>query len=107
MRVETDVPLAGPFLYSVLLNIFAGVRVFSIPSLTSDILAVSLDAPGSPSININLPNRIGGSHSLGWGFGWYPGDHQSAMVAKDSAARGTQVLMDALIDWSNFRSTVF
>ena len=29
------------------------------------------------------------------------------MVAKDPAARGTQVLMNALTDWSNFRSTVF
>jgi len=81
--------------------------VFRIPPLSSDIMAVSLDGLGSPSININLPLGVIGSHALGWGFGWYPGDHQSAAVAKDPTARGTQVLMDALTDWSKFRSTVF
>lgn len=81
--------------------------MFKIPPLTSDIMAISLDGSGSPSINIKLSQQSSGSHSYGWGFGWYPGDNQSAMVAKDPAARGTQVLMDALSDWSNFRSTVF
>jgi transglutaminase-like putative cysteine protease/predicted glutamine amidotransferase len=81
--------------------------MFAIPSLSSDILAISLDSKGSPSININLPNNISGSHSHGWGFGWYPDDHQSAMVAKDPAARDTKVLVDAITEWSSFRSTVF
>ncbi len=81
--------------------------MFTIPPLTSDILAISLDGKGSPSINLNLPNKAGGSHSHGWGFGWYPEDHSSAMVTKDPAARGEQVLVDAITDWSNFRSTTF
>ena len=81
--------------------------LFTIPPLTSDILAISLDGKGSPSINISLPDNAAGSHSHGWGFGWYPEDHSSAMVTKDPAARDTQVLVDAITDWSNFRSTSF
>lgn len=83
--------------------------MFPIPQLTSDILAISLDGLGSPSINVNIPNgnTNDGNHSHGWGFGWYPGDHYSAMVAKDPSARDTKVLVDALTDWSNFRSTAF
>lgn len=81
--------------------------MFTIPSLTSDILAISLDGQGSPSIKVNIQNQVDGSHSNGWGFGWYPNDHQSTMVAKDPAAQGTQVLVDAITDWANFRSTVF
>ncbi len=81
--------------------------MFTIPPLTSDILAISLDGQGSPSINLNLPNKGGSSHSYGWGFGWYPDDHSSAMVTKDPTARGEHVLVDAITDWSNFRSTVF
>ena len=81
--------------------------MFTIPPLTSDILAISIDGKGSPSINLNLPDNAGGSHSHGWGFGWYPDDHSSAMVTKDPAARGEQVLVDTITDWSNFRSTVF
>ena len=81
--------------------------MFTIPELTSDILAISLDGAGSPSISVNVPMQQGGSHSHGWGFGWYPGDHHSAMIAKDPVARGTQVLVDAITEWSNFRSTVF
>ncbi len=81
--------------------------MFTIPPLTSDILAISLDGKGSPSINLNLPNKAGGSHSHGWGFGWYPDNHSSVMVTKDPAARGEQVLVDAITDWSNFRSATF
>ncbi len=81
--------------------------MFKIPPLSSDIFAISLDAKSSPSINITLPNQIDGSHSLGWGFGWYPEDHAFAMVIKDPSARGEQVLINAITDWSIFRSTVF
>ena len=81
--------------------------MFTIPPLTSDILAVSLDGKGSPSISLKRSNSAGGSHAQGWGFGWYPDDHSSAMVAKDSVMRGQQVLLDAITDWSNFRSTLF
>lgn len=81
--------------------------MFTIPPLTSDILAISLDGKGSPSIKLTLPNKAEESHSHGWGFGWYPDDNSSAMVTKDPVARGEQVLVDAITDWSNFRSTTF
>lgn len=81
--------------------------MFQIPALTSDILLINFDSPSSPSININLANNLSGSHSHGWGLGWYPGNHSSAMIIKDPSARGTQVFTDSLTDWSNFRSNVF
>ncbi len=82
-------------------------RVFVVPPLTSDILAISLDGFATPSIKFNLPETVHGRHAFGWGLGWYPGGRQSAMVAKDPAARGKQVLADAFADWSSFRSSVF
>lgn len=81
--------------------------MYNIPPLSSDILAISLDAPSSPAINLNLSKKYSGSHTNGWGFGWYPGGHQSAQVLKDPTAQGEVVIADALADWSNFRSTVF
>ena len=81
--------------------------MFKIPPLSSDILAISLDGKGSPSINLSLPDKVGGSHSHGWGFGWYPNDESSAIVTKDPTALGERVLVDAITDWKNFRSTVF
>jgi transglutaminase-like putative cysteine protease/predicted glutamine amidotransferase len=78
--------------------------------LHSDVLAISLDGRGSPSIKINLSNKSdsnGQTHNWGWGFACYPDDNQSAMVSKDPAARSTQVSVESLIDWSKFRSTVF
>jgi transglutaminase-like putative cysteine protease/predicted glutamine amidotransferase len=81
--------------------------VFQIPTLNSDILLINFDSPSSPSININLAKNLSGSHTHGWGLGWYPGNQSSAMVIKDPAARGTQVFTDSLTDWSNFRSHVF
>lgn len=81
--------------------------MFTILPLTSDILALSFDIKSSPSISINLPEKAGGSHSHGWGFGWYPDDQASAMIIKNPAAHGERVLIDAITDWSNFRSTVF
>lgn len=81
--------------------------MYPFPPLTSDILAVNFDAPSSPTINVNLSKKLSSSHSFGWGFGWYPGKQHSAMVVKDPAARGTEVLTEAITDWSNFRSTLF
>ncbi|MEM1146492.1 MAG: class II glutamine amidotransferase [Pseudomonadota bacterium] len=81
--------------------------MFQIPALTSDIFLINFDSPSSPSININLANNLAGTHSQGWGLGWYPGNHSSAMIIKDPSARGTQVFTDSLTDWSNFRSNVF
>ena len=81
--------------------------MFKIPPLTSHTLAVNFDAPSSPTININLSKNFASSHSFGWGFGWYPGNQQSAMVVKDPAARSAEVLTDAIADWSNFRSNIF
>lgn len=81
--------------------------MFTIPPLTSDFLAISLDGRGSPEVNLNLPEKVGGNHSLGWGVGWYPNDQQSAMVTKDPSASSTNVLMDTISDWTDFRSTIF
>lgn len=82
--------------------------MFNIPPLLSDILTINFDAPSSPTINVHLSDQYSGSHSYGWGFGWYPGNQQSAMVVKDPAARGgAEVLTDVIADWSNFRSNVF
>lgn len=81
--------------------------MFNIPDLTSDILFINFDAPSSPSIDINLSANASGSHSFGWGLGWYPGNQSSAMVIKDPAARATQVFTDSLTEWSNFRSHIF
>jgi len=75
--------------------------------ITSDILALSFDSVSSPSIKVKLPEQLYGSHPLGWGVAWYPNDNQAAIVKKDPAARGADVQIDALADWSNFRSTVF
>ena len=81
--------------------------MFTIPKLTSDILVLSLDGAASPYININLSKEAGETHSLGWGFGWYPDDQRSATVAKDPTAHDTKILVDALTEWANFRSTIF
>ena len=81
--------------------------MFQIPTLTSDILLINFDAPSSPTIDINLANNLAGSHSFGWGLGWYPGNQPSAMIIKDPAARGTQVFTESLTDWTNFRSNIF
>jgi transglutaminase-like putative cysteine protease/predicted glutamine amidotransferase len=68
---------------------------------------LSFDSLSSPSIKLKLPEQLHGSHPLGWGIAWYPNDYQAALVSKDPAARGTEVQMDALSDWANFRSTLF
>lgn len=81
--------------------------MFTIPPLSSDILAINLDGKGSPLIKANVAGDDDGSHAYGWGVGWYPSDHASAAVMKDPAARGEQVLLETIADWSNFRSTTF
>lgn len=81
--------------------------MFKIPPLTSDILAASFDAPSSPSIRLKMSSQSGASHSLGWGFGWYPGNGRSAMVVKDPAARDMEIFTSTITDWANFRSKVF
>ncbi len=81
--------------------------MFKIPPLTSDIVVASFDAASSPSIRFNLSRKYKGSHSHGWGFGWYPGDQQSAIVVKDPAARDSEILTNAIAGWANFRSNVF
>ena len=76
-------------------------------NITSDILALSFDSISSPSIKVNLPEKLQGTHPLGWGIAWYPNDNQAAIVKKDPVAHGKNVQLDALADWNNFRSTVF
>lgn len=75
--------------------------------ITSDILALSFDSVSSPSIKVKLPEQLYGTHPLGWGVAWYPNDNQAAIVKKDPVARGTDIQVEALADWTNFRSTVF
>jgi transglutaminase-like putative cysteine protease/predicted glutamine amidotransferase len=75
--------------------------------ITSDILALNFDSLSSPSIKVKLPEKLYGSHPLGWGMAWYPNDNQAAIVKKDPIARGADIQMDALADWNNFRSTLF
>ena len=73
----------------------------------SDIFALNFDGLSSPSISLNIAEAAQGRHPFGWGFAWYPNDYQGASVAKDPAARNAQILTEALMDWENFRSTVF
>ena len=81
--------------------------MFKIPPLTSDIIAVSFDAPASPSLDFNLAEPSKAGHSFGWGLGWYPGKQLSAAVVKDPTARAGHILTDAITDWSHFRSGIF
>lgn len=81
--------------------------MFNIPSTVSDILAISFDNLGSPSISIDLSKKNLSTSSKGWGFGWYPNDQQSTMVIKEPLSSDSKVFLEALTDWSNFRSTVF
>ena len=82
--------------------------MFNPPSFSSDIIAFNFDGLASPSIAITLPKyQEIQSLSRGWGLGWYPDDNQSAMVTKDTSAYDTQILMGAIIEWANFRSTSF
>lgn len=75
--------------------------------ITSDILVLSFDSASSPSIRVHLPAQAYGTHPLGWGVAWYPNDKQAALVKKDPVARGTDIQVEALTDWANFRSSVF
>ena len=82
--------------------------MFNPPSVSSDIIAFNFDRLASPSISITLPKyQESQSLSRGWGLGWYPDDKQSAMVTKDTSSYDTQILMGAIIEWANFRSTSF
>lgn len=76
-------------------------------NITSDILVFSFDGLSSPFIELKLPNTQDGTHSLGWGLAWYPGDDKAAIVAKDPAAEDPQALKEVVADWRSFRSTVF
>src|ERR1700744_5548802 len=76
-------------------------------TITSDILTLNFDSLSSPAIKLKLPEQLHGTHPFGYGLAWYPSDHEAAIVSKDPMARGTEVQMDALSDWSNFRSTVY
>lgn len=75
--------------------------------LKSDIIAVSLDASSSPSININFKSNRKDGYTPSWGLGWYPEDNLSTMLTKGEAAKDTAIFANAVTDWSNFRSTTF
>jgi len=78
-----------------------------VSNITSDILALCFDGLSSPEIDLKMRETDYGTHSLGWGLAWYPGDSNAAIVAKEPAAKDTAALKEAVSDWDNFRSTVF
>lgn len=70
------------------------------------LLAMSFDAPVSPSITLRAlvqPHE----HAYGWGFAWYPEAGPSAMVIKDPTSIGENPMTKLLRDWERFQSTVF
>ncbi len=70
------------------------------------LLAMSFDAPVSPSISLRAlvqPHE----HAYGWGFAWYPEAGPSAMVIKDPTSIGENPMTKLLRDWERFQSTVF
>ncbi len=73
----------------------------------ADIITFSCDGPTTPSIELRLPAVAGQSHASGWGAGWYPEGSHSAIVGKDPHPSATQIAMDKVTDWADFRSTVF
>lgn len=70
------------------------------------LLAMSFDAPISPSIELRALEGAR-EHAYGWGFAWYPEAGPSAMVIKDPTSIGENPMTKLLRDWERFQSTVF
>jgi transglutaminase-like putative cysteine protease/predicted glutamine amidotransferase len=70
------------------------------------LLAMSFDAPVSPSISLRALAQPH-DHAYGWGFAWYPEAGPSAMVIKDPTSIGENPMTKLLRDWERFQSTVF
>lgn len=73
------------------------------------LLAMSFDAPISPSIELRAlaQSQDPREHAYGWGFAWYPEAGPSAMVIKDPTSIGENPMTKLLRDWERFQSTVF
>ncbi|MEZ6143160.1 MAG: class II glutamine amidotransferase [Zavarzinella sp.] len=76
-------------------------------NITSDIFAFSFDALCSPTISLKYPAAPHGTHTLGWGLAWYPGDARAARVAKDPTAHDDVGMQQIMSEWESFRSTVY
>jgi transglutaminase-like putative cysteine protease/predicted glutamine amidotransferase len=72
----------------------------------SKLLALSFDAPASPSITLRAA-RASSGHHYGWGMAWYPPGDKSTLVVKDPTTLGENAMTHLLRDWSRFRSTTF
>ncbi|UJR85213.1 class II glutamine amidotransferase [Sandaracinus amylolyticus] len=73
------------------------------------LLAMSLDAPVSPSISLRALEHgtDAREHGYGWGFAWYPEAGPAALVIKDPTSIGENPMTKLLRDWERFQSTVF
>lgn len=72
----------------------------------SKLLAISFDAPASPSITLRAV-RAGSGHHYGWGMAWYPPGDQSALIVKDPTTLDENAMTHLLRDWARFRSATF
>lgn len=75
----------------------------------SELLALSIDVEASPSITLKEVKQRKGERTLpfGWGFGWYPGGENAAVVIKDPTSTRDDAMTHVLRDWQRFRSTLF
>jgi transglutaminase-like putative cysteine protease/predicted glutamine amidotransferase len=75
----------------------------------SELLALSFDADASPAITLKTLTQRQAELDLayGWGFGWYPGSENVAVVIKDPKSSGDDAMTRVLRDWERFRSSIF
>jgi len=75
----------------------------------SELLALSFDAEASPMITLKklAQRRSDWELAYGWGFGWYPGSENVAVVIKDPKSSGDDPMTRVLRDWERFRSSTF
>lgn len=73
----------------------------------SSLLILNLDCLSSPSVKFQSQAPSSSQTDVGCGFGWYPNDDAGAAVIKDYQASRSQQFVNAVTDWSHFRSTTF
>lgn len=74
----------------------------------SQLLGMSFDSAGSPSITLkSVPRGQGDSAQNGWGFAWYPASESGAVIVKDPVPSGDTAMTGMLRDWERFRGTTF
>ena len=73
------------------------------------VLAMSFDSAASPSITLKAVHQKNDDREapFGWGFAWYPGQTECALVVKDPTSIGDNAMTKLLSDWERFHSTVF